>query len=221
MPSRKMSSTSTVCAAVPLISAAARIVALRPSASFASPRSSSSLKAFSRETAGAMTAPGNSAACQSITARLAWRRMFASISFVLKSCAKAAKRSTTCISRPSRRQLSPQPVLGLIRGVDAVGEPAHRWPLEQAHYAAHAALIHVAGFLHHRGARQQHLVLAGLGEELRQAGALEAVHRVERLRDAAPDRQRAVIAKQHDVALAEVLDQALSLIHLDRHPFVI
>src|SRR6266851_3889614 len=193
MPSRKMSSTSTVCAAVPLISAAARIVALRPSASFASPRSSSSLKAFSRNTAGAITAPGNNAACQSTTARLAWRKTFASISFVLKSCAKAAKRSTTCISRPL--------ILGLVRRVDAVGEPAHRRPLEQPDYAAHAALIHVAGFLHHRGARQQQLVLAGLGEELRQAGALEAVNRVERLRDAAPDRQRAVISKQHDVAL--------------------
>src|SRR5437588_432390 len=45
MPSRKMSSTSTVCAAEPLMSAAARMVACLPMASRDLPRSSSSARA--------------------------------------------------------------------------------------------------------------------------------------------------------------------------------
>jgi hypothetical protein len=90
-----MSSTSTVCAAAPLISAATRVVARRPSASVAFPMFSSSSNASSRSVAGGTTAPGRSAACQSITARLAWCRTSFERALLRYSCANRAKRSAT------------------------------------------------------------------------------------------------------------------------------
>ena len=69
--SRKLSSTSAACAAVPRIKATARAVPARPEARRASPRSrSSDITASSTRTAG-VAKPGYRDAYQSTTARWA------------------------------------------------------------------------------------------------------------------------------------------------------
>src|SRR5262245_28891154 len=117
-----------------------------------------------------------------MTARLAWRRTSPASFSGRNSWAKAASRSATY-----KR-------LGLVRRVEAVGEAAHRRPLHQADDPAHAALVGVAGLLLHPARRKDDLVVGALGEELRAAGLLQAVDRVERLGDGAADGERAVVA---------------------------
>src|SRR2546427_9819678 len=95
MPSRKISSTSTVCAAAPLMRAAVRTVARLPRARCESPRSSSPARARSSSTAGGTTAPGSNAAYQSITARLAWCSTWGAMGRLRFSPANRAKRSPT------------------------------------------------------------------------------------------------------------------------------
>src|SRR5882762_70395 len=95
MPSRKISSTSTECAAAPLMRAAVRTGARLPRARCESPRSSSPARARSSSTAGGTTAPGSNAAYQSITARLAWCSTSGAMGRLRYSSANRAKRSTT------------------------------------------------------------------------------------------------------------------------------
>jgi hypothetical protein len=67
-----MSSTSAVCAAVPLISAARRGGAVPPRGRSALPPAISAANDFCSSVAGASADPASNAACQSITARRAW-----------------------------------------------------------------------------------------------------------------------------------------------------
>src|SRR5262245_48181806 len=140
-----------------------------------------------------------------MTARLAWRRTLPSRFSERNFWAKAANRSATYKQ------------LGLVRRVEAVGEATQRRPFHQADDPAHAALVGVAGLLLHPARRKDDLVVGALREELRAASLLQAVDRVERLGDGAADGERAVVAEQHHVAIAEVGDHALPLVEVERH----
>src|SRR6218665_2534768 len=94
-----MSSTSSVCAAVPLISAAARGVAARPSTRRLAPRSRSSASARSSIRAGGSAAPAIAAACQSSTARLAWWITAAGSATEVSAAPSADRVWATVISR--------------------------------------------------------------------------------------------------------------------------
>src|SRR5712692_4500435 len=166
MPSRKISSTSTVCAAAPLMRAAARTVARLPKARCESPRSSSPARARSGSTAGGTTAPGSNAAYQSITARLAWCRTCGAIGRPRWASANSARRSTTCIPPPLLHlnprlfhQLRPlrlvvadeaRELLGRVRG--GVGSEAEHF---LAHVAHREHAIHVGGELRYRRLRRR------------------------------------------------------------------
>src|SRR5882672_2570938 len=146
MPSRKISSTSSVCAAAPLISAAARIDARLPRARCASPWSSSSASARSSAVAGATLAPGKSAACQSITARFAWCRTCGAIGRPRWASANSARRSTTCIPPPLLRldprlfhQLRPLRLIVAYEARELLGRVARGIGSEPEHFLAHVA----------------------------------------------------------------------------------
>src|SRR5467141_1352154 len=156
MPSRKISSTSTECAAAPLMRAAARTLARLPSARCASPRSSSPASARSNKEAGATPAPGKSAACQSITARFAWCRTCGAIGRPRWASANSARRSTTYIPPPLLRldprlfhQFGPLRLILAYEARELLGCAARGIGSEAEHFLAHVArrehAIHVGG----------------------------------------------------------------------------
>src|SRR5260221_7111575 len=166
MPSRKMSSTSSVCAAAPLMSAAARIVARLPRARCASPWSSSSASARSSKAAGATLAPGKTAACQWTTARFAWCRTCGPIGRPRWICANSARRSTTCIPPPLLRldpglfhELRPLRLIVAYEARELLGRVARGIGSEAEHFLAHVAhrehAIRFGGGLRHRRLRRR------------------------------------------------------------------
>ena len=60
-------------------------------------------------------------------------------------------------------------------------------------------------------------LLQASASKLRLAGALQAIDVVEGLADGLADRKQAVVAQDHHLAVAEVLDQPLPLVEFDRH----
>ena len=66
--------------------------------------------------------------------------------------------------------------------------------------------------------RHRDLGVAGQRQKLRLAGALQPVDVVERLADGLADREQAVIAQDHHLAVAEVLDQPLPLVESTTTP---
>src|SRR6185312_14843 len=109
----------------------------------------------------------------------------------------------------------------LVGGVDPVEPPHHRRPgCIGATIARHADIEHLAGLVGDvlAGAVKRHV--AGHRLKLRFAGLFEKIHPRERLRDVLAHHQRAVVAQDHRRLVAEIVDQALAFVEIERDPFI-
>src|SRR5262249_34165065 len=95
-------------------------------------------------------------------------------------------------------------------------EPQHRGPFQHAVGTPRAGLIEVGGVGEHVLARHGELGPRRHRIDLRAAGHFELIHRVERLLDGRTAGEEPVVAHDQRVVRAEVVDDPLALVEIDR-----